>query len=129
MTLELWILVAMGVFLIVLGLMPGIAKLQEFKLLQTGNYQRDDLPPLSGWGARAERALYNLYESLPLFTILILAAHLTNANNDMTALGAELFLLGRILHPVFYIFGPGLMRSVAWAIATSGMVLVGLQLG
>jgi len=128
MTTELWILVFVGMLAFLLAILSGLAKVINFNLLTMENYPRDDLPALSGWGGRAERSLQNLFESLPLFTILILAAHVTGANNDMTLFGAELFFVGRVLHPVFYIFGPYGLRTLAWAVATTGMVMIGLQL-
>ena len=129
MTIELWILVTMGFFTLLLGFVPGIVKLKKYDLIGTKNFQRDNLPPLDGKGGRAERAISNLYENLPLFTFLVIAISITGANNEMTALGAQLFLIGRVLHPVFYIFGPHYLRSLSWFIAASGMVMMALQLG
>jgi len=128
MTAELWILLDVGILYMVLWFLPGIAKLTSFQLLKTGNLSRDDLPPLSGWGGRAERAAHNLSESLFLFTILIFTVQLTGANNGMTLLGAQIFLAGRLLHPLFYITGLAYLRTLSMMVATGGMVLIGLQL-
>ena len=127
MTTDLWLLVYMGVLLVVLGLVVGAAKWRSYDISQLGN--RDNLPPLQGWGARAERAVSNLFESLPLFTILVLVAHVSGSANDMTALGAAIFAGARTLHPVFYITGLHPLRSLAWFVAIGGLVLIGLQLG
>lgn len=128
MTMELWMLIVAGILLILQGLSCGIAKNKQFNLLSSENFQRDNIGQLSGWGGRAERSVYNYVEYLPLFMILVLAAHLTGANNQWTALGAQLFVAGRVLHPVFYIFGPGPVRSLAWLLAVVGLVMIGLQL-
>lgn len=127
MTLELWMLVMAGVLVIVQGLLVGAAKNKQNDF-KGDNFQRDECKELTGWGGRAERSLHNYYEYLPLFAILIIAAHITGANNDMTRIGAELFVVGRLLHPYFYIRGPGPLRSVAWLVAVVGLILIGIQL-
>jgi uncharacterized MAPEG superfamily protein len=52
---------------------------------------RDDVPAIEGWAGRAARAHRNMLESLVLFAILILVAHLTQRANTQTALGAAIF--------------------------------------
>ena len=127
MTIELWMLVVSGILVIVQGFVTASAKNKQNDF-KGDNFQRDKSVELSGWGGRAERSLYNYFEYLPLFIILVIAAHLTGANNSMTALGAELFVAGRIVHLIFYITGPGALRSIGWLIAVIGLILIGLQL-
>jgi uncharacterized MAPEG superfamily protein len=116
----------MGVFLLALGYVPSVAKYRAFGVARMKN--RDGLPPLTGWGARAERAQANLFENLPLFAILVIAAHLSHALNFITALGAILFAVGRTLHPLFYIAGLQPLRTTAYGVAIAGMVLILSQL-
>lgn len=128
MTFELWTLVAVGFYLMVLGYIPGVVKIKDNDIIGQRNFNRDDLKPLTGVGARAQRAIDNLYESLPAFTILVLLIHLTAAYNDMTKVGASLFLAGRLLHPIFYIFGRPFLRSASYMVSTLGLVFLVFQL-
>src|SRR5262245_26244123 len=126
MTLELWLLVYSGVLLLALGYVPAIAKYRTFGTERMKN--RDGLPALTGWGARAERAQANLFENLPLFAILVIAAHLSGSLNGITALGAVLFAAGRTLHPVLYIAGLQPLRTASYALGIAGMILILSQL-
>jgi uncharacterized MAPEG superfamily protein len=61
---------------------------------------REDLPEMVGWAGRAQRAHRNMLESLILFAILVLVAHVAGIRNAMTLLGAQLFFWGRVGHAV-----------------------------
>jgi len=58
---------------------------------------RDNMPPLTGWAGRAERAHLNMLESLVLFAALVLVALVAGRTNSMTALGAQLFFWARLV--------------------------------
>jgi uncharacterized MAPEG superfamily protein len=81
-----------------------------------------------GWVGRAQRAHRNMLESLVLFAILVLVAQVTGRANAMTALGAALFFYGRLSYAAIYWAGITWVRTVAWAIASTGLVLILLQL-
>ncbi len=89
---------------------------------------RDDVPALTGWVARAQRAHRNMLESLVLFAALVLVAVDVNATNAMTALGAQLFFWGRVAYAVVYIAGIPWLRTGVWAVSVVGLVLIFLQL-
>lgn len=128
MTYELWTLVIMGFYLMALGYIPGLIKIKENDVIATKNFNRDNFKPLTGKGARAQRAIDNLYENLPAFTIVVLLVHITDAYNDMTQLGATLFLAGRLLHPLLYIAGRPFLRSTSYAVGFLGVILLTMQL-
>lgn len=88
---------------------------------------RENTPPLPAWGNRSIAAHRNLLENLPLFAVLVLVAHVTGLANDMTALGAEIFVGARALYAVAYIVGTPL-RSVLFVISFVGENLILLQL-
>ncbi|MEO1101338.1 MAG: MAPEG family protein [Pseudomonadota bacterium] len=102
----------------------------------TGNIQynpkellgaRDTMPPNNMAVGRAKRATQNMLESMIMFAPLILIAHATDRFNDMTELGAGLFLGARILYAPFYWFGVPVLRSLAWFAGVIGIVIVFLQ--
>ena len=89
---------------------------------------RDNLPALTGWAGRAQRAHRNMLENIVLFAALVLVAHAAGISNAMTLLGAQLFFWGRLAHAVIYIAGIPWLRTAAWAVSVAGMVLIFLQL-
>lgn len=127
MTADISALLATLLLAFVLTLAPGL-----YNILRLGGVRmagnRDNLPPLEGWGARSQRALSNLYESLPIFIALVLIAHIMERSNEATALGAQLFLWGRIGHAVLYIAGVPWLRSLAYILAVVGMVMIAGEL-
>ncbi len=92
----------------------------------TGN--REGLAPPSEMAGRAKRAHANMLESLVLFAILILVVQVAGLNNEMTALGAQIFVLARLVYAVVYIVGVPWLRTVIWAISVVGMVIIALPI-
>jgi len=89
---------------------------------------REDLPALSGWAARAQRAHLNLLESLAVFAIAVLVAEVAGRTNETTALGAMIFFWGRVAYALVYLIGVPWLRTAVWAVATAGILLVLSQL-
>jgi uncharacterized MAPEG superfamily protein len=85
---------------------------------------REDLPAITGWAGRAERAHRNMLQSLVLFTALVLAAQLTNKLDATTALGAQLFFWGRLAYAAVYLIGLPWLRTLVWLVAVVGLVLI-----
>jgi uncharacterized MAPEG superfamily protein len=69
-----------------------------------------------------------MLESLVLFAGLVLVAHVTNRNNALTALGAQLFFWARLAHAVVYTAGIPWLRTGVWAVSIVGLLLIFLQL-
>ena len=89
---------------------------------------REGLPEITGWAGRAARAHRNILESLILFAVLVLVAHIAGVRNSMTLLGAQLFFWGRVAHAIIYIAGIPWLRTAAWGVSVAGLVLIFLQL-
>ena len=89
---------------------------------------REGLPPLTGWAGRAKRAHYNMLESLVVFAIVVIAAHLAGKANATTALGAALFFWARLSYAIVYLIGVPWLRTAIWAVSMAGIVLIFLQL-
>ena len=86
------------------------------------------MPPLTGVAARLDRALANFMETFPFFVAVVLAAHVLNRHSSMTILGVHLYFWGRLVYLPLYAFGIPYARTLAWAAATLGIVLVLLAL-
>lgn len=90
---------------------------------------RDNVPSeYAGWVGRAIRAHRNMLESLVLFAILVLVAHVAGKANAMTALGAQLFFYGRVAYAVVYLIGIPWVRTVTWAVSVVGLALIAIEL-
>ena len=89
---------------------------------------RDNLPVMTGFAGRAQRAHRNMLESLVLFAILVLLAQVTGRANAMTALGAQLFFWGRVAYAAIYLAGIPWARTAVWAVSVAGLVIIFLQL-
>lgn len=102
------------------------ATLQVGLPMLAGN--RADMPKLTGWVGRAERAHLNMLQNLVLFAALVLVAHVAGKANAMTAWGAQLFFWGRLAYAVIYLAGIPWLRTGAWAVSVVGLIIIFLQL-
>lgn len=85
---------------------------------------REDFPALEGWVGRARRAHANMVENLVPFAALIVVAAITNKFGQGTAIGAQLFFWGRVAHAGAYIAGIPWLRTGAFLVSYTGMVLI-----
>lgn len=93
---------------------------------------RDEtMPPLAPLPDRLLRAQANLFETLPLFVGAVLAAAVAGRLGHKTEIGAHLYFWGRLIYVPLYAAGVPVVRTIVWAIATGGLVLViaGLMFG
>jgi uncharacterized MAPEG superfamily protein len=120
-------------FVLACVLVLALVQILLFDVARTGQYglkwnmsPRDqaDMPPLSDMAKRLERAQANLFETLPIFVGAILIAHVSERANDLTALGAHLYLFGRIAYVPLYAFGLSPWRSLAWIVSLVGLLMV-----
>jgi uncharacterized MAPEG superfamily protein len=89
---------------------------------------REDMPKLTGWVGRAERAHLNMALNLGLFAALVLAAAAMGKSNDMTVLGAQIFFWCRVAYAVIYLAGLPWLRTLSWVGSIIGLLLIFLQL-
>jgi uncharacterized MAPEG superfamily protein len=70
------------------------------------------------------RALANFSETFPYFAALVLACQLTGRNSALSEWGALLYFWGRVAYLPLYAIGVFLVRSLAWNVATAGIILL-----
>lgn len=87
---------------------------------------RDDLPGagLTPFHGRAKRAQANFIEGMCMFAPLVLVAAATNSFSSLTALGAALFFWGRVVFAPTYWFGVPWVRTLAWAVSVTGILMI-----
>ena len=123
MSVELQLLVcavALTVIQVVVAIVGSITQVGMPPLM--GN--RQGLAEFTGWVGRAHRAHHNMLENLVLFAALVLVAHAAGREDATTALGAQIFLWGRLAYAVIYIAGIPWLRTAAWTVAFVGMALI-----
>ena len=88
---------------------------------------RDVIPVVPGWGGRAKRAHANMAESLLPFACLVLIAYSSGRMGELSALGAQLFLISRLAYALLYIGGIKVLRSLAYFGGLIGMGMIVVQ--
>lgn len=131
MTHEIMILFAVLLLLFLLtGIQVAITMKSYGTVTALGG--RDEIPYLQpGRGGRLHRAIANLKEGLHIFTPLILLTAILGISNDATILGAQMYLIARLLHAPLYISGIVSLRTGAYFLGVLGLGLLvrGLFLG
>lgn len=117
---EAQTLIAAGVWTVLLTV-PGAVGLVMSGGFAAGVGNRQTLPELPEWAARANRAHRNMVENLPVFAAVLLAAQFAGVSNEQTVWGANLFFWARIAHGLVYIAGIPYVRTVAFFAAVSGV--------
>lgn len=112
---------------VVLGLVQVLLSAHSASL-QVG-YQwtavaREARAPLTGIAGRLERALRNFLETFPMFVAAILLVQLTGRTGRMSAVGAEMYLVARIIYVPLYVAAIPFVRSMVWNVATVGIALI-----
>ena len=128
MSTELWMLVGSVLVLFAILLLQVVNIIFTIGIV-AGVGNREDFPsPMPGLGGRAERAVRNHVEGLAVFAPLVMTAAVTGVSNDLTVLGAELYLAGRIAHAILYLIGVPWIRSLAFGVGVAGgaMILIAL---
>ena len=128
MTIELTMLVWTLVLAFVQILLFDIARTSQYGLKWNTGPRDATMPPLSPVAGRLQRAQYNLFETLPLFIGAVLIAHVTQRDNELTAIGAQVYFWGRVVYLPLYAFGIRQIRSLVWLVATAGLVMIFIPL-
>ncbi|CAN7793832.1 MAPEG family protein [Caballeronia sp. LjRoot34] len=93
--------------------------------LAWGMGPRDTPPPTyTGIPGRIERAAKNLQETMPLFAILVIVAHLIGADGKLTRWGVELYFWARVVYIPTYIASIPHTRSLVYTVSIVGIALV-----
>ncbi|MEM6762613.1 MAG: MAPEG family protein [Pseudomonadota bacterium] len=90
---------------------------------------RDETPgAVPQWGDRADRAFRNMRETFPLYGAFTVAVVAIDATSTMTAWGAVIYLVARVLYLPAYIFHVQFVRSLIWVASMLGIAMLGLPL-
>ncbi len=71
---------------------------------------------LKDGGARANAAQQNAWEAVAVFGAAVIVAHLAGADAATSATLAMVFIVARVLHPIFYITNIAPMRTLSFVV-------------
>lgn len=83
----------------------------------------EELPPPRPIVGRMMRAQANFFETFPIFIAAVILA-MSVGTTSQTALGAWLWLGGRVAYLPLYALGVPYLRTLAWGVSLIGIVLV-----
>lgn len=96
--------------------------------LSTLASSRENMPALTGWAGRMQRAHRNMIENLVLFAALVLVAVVAGKTNGTTLAGAQVFFWARLVYVGVYGLGIAWVRTGVWAVSVVGMAMIFSQL-
>ena len=106
---------------IILSWIGGYFRMQQFGKVDNKN-PRGQSAALEDTGARAVAAQQNAWEALAVFIAGVVAYHAGGATSDIAGTLAVIWVIGRVLHAVFYLTNLDALRSLAF-IASYGCAL------
>lgn len=124
MTTELTLLGWTLVLALIQVMLPASARNRETGRDYNAGPRDEPGPPVGVMTGRLRRAQANLYETLPLFAVAILIAHVADRDGALTLWGAWLYFLARIVYLPLYAFGIPYVRSMVWLVALLGLIMV-----
>lgn len=124
MTTDLWCLLGLALWSIVLNHIPAIARVAASESpLRWGMGNRETMPVVKPWVERADRAQRNHHDNLAMIATVILIAHLTGQADEVTAIAAIAVLGLRVLHGLSYIAGLSI-RSGLYAAYVAALLTI-----
>ena len=124
MTTDLWMLVLSA---LLCALIPNVSVFGLSRVpggMAWGFGNRDKPLAVPAWVERTRRAHANMVENLAVFATLVLVAHVSGKSDATTALGSQIFFVGRVAHAAIYIAGIPYLRTAAFFVATVGEVMI-----
>lgn len=115
MTTPLWCLAVVAVLPYVCAGAGSYFRYRQFGRVDNKNPRRQGAQ-LEGAGARIQAAQANAWEALPFFTAGVVAAQLGGADPGKAATLSEVFVVTRLLHPIFYGADLDALRSLVFMV-------------
>ena len=121
-----WLAAALVLAIVQIMVAAGFKRQQDG--LQWAAGARDNPPTYTGTAARLDRAEKNLFETLWIFAIALLIAHVAGRDGSLNLWGARLYVIARVIYVPLYGSGVRTWRSIAWCVAMLGLILTLAQI-
>lgn len=127
MTTEVSVAVVVGLFtmFLVFAFAMGAIRPLGMKTIM-GN--REDVPPLTGWVGRAQRAHQNALENLLPYAVVAFALQAADVSTWLSQTAALVFLGARITHGLSYLAGIQGVRTLSWNVGFAATVAAAIPL-
>jgi uncharacterized MAPEG superfamily protein len=127
MGIEVFAAVASALFTLFLILVFALGSIAPVGLPTIlGN--RENVPELTGWVGRAQRAHWNALENLVPFAVIAIAVQLAGASTEISRFAALTFLAARVVHGLTYVAGIPVVRTLAWNVGFAATLATALPL-
>ena len=124
MSTELMILGWALVLALVQIALAGALRTAETGLAYNMGPRDAPAPPVRPITARVQRAQANLFETLPVFAVAVLIAHVAGRESELTLWGSYAYIAARVLFVPLYAFGVPVLRSLVWGVSVAGIVMI-----
>lgn len=118
-------MVAAATFILFVLLMGQGALVPINQGLGWGLGSRDEAKERTGLQARYSRTIANHIEGMSLFVPLALVVVLADLSSTLTVWGAGIYLVGRLAFAPLYLLGVPYLRSLAWGVSITGVLMIG----
>ena len=115
MTTPFWCLLIMIIIPYVIAGVTAYFRVQQLGSVDV-KQPREQALDLKDSGARAVAAQQNAWEAIAVFSAAVLVAHLAGADPGTSATAALVFIVARILHPIFYIMNMAPLRTLSFVV-------------
>ena len=126
------ILLVLGLYVVQIYLVSILcfseSGLSNNEMVTVGMGSRDDTPSLTVRGSRAERALNNLKESMPIFLTLAVLAIVLEKDSGLALTSAAAFFVARVIYVPLYVKGIPFLRSGVWIVAFFSLFVMAFSL-
>ncbi len=126
--IEFICLLQLAVVAIVMAMLPVIGKVQVWGIRRYVGHPTPEDAPLPAWVQRADRAHLNLMENLIPFAIIV-AGTVFGVSNETTQLGAEIFVVARLVQATVHILGIPWIRTIAFLVGIGAEVAMLAEIG
>jgi uncharacterized MAPEG superfamily protein len=101
------------------------ARTAQYGIAWNAGARDEAQPPLKPLPARLARAQDNLFETLPLFLGFVLIAAVSGRESALAAMGAQIYLVARVIYVPVYALGVPFVRSLIWVVSMVGIGMIG----
>jgi uncharacterized MAPEG superfamily protein len=123
MTADLWALVAAMLLAVIQLTLSSVLTLRQLGGIWVAG-SRDEPREVTGVSGRFVRAYRNLLEIFPQFVAALFLVHTVDRAGSLSAIGAWLFVIGRLLYVPAYAFAPMGVRPLCWLAAQVGIFII-----
>lgn len=124
MTTDLWCVVVIAVWSIVLAYVGVVPRIRKIGVRWGFGNRHEPLPEMPLWLQRNDRATANHHANVWVFVALVLVAHVSGEHDDVTATASMVFVGARIAHSLLYIAGVQYLRTLAFWTSLGAMGVI-----